>query len=230
MIKAVIFDFDGVIIDSEPLHYEACLEVFASIGIKLSYSLYEKKYLGLSDDEMFPMILEDFGHEELINSETLTTLKAQKVQLYINIIKEKVKLPFIDGLFKLMKKLVESRVKMAICSGSTRSEILAVIDRIDKKISKCFEVITSSEDVTHGKPAPEGYLLTAKKLGVSPENCLVIEDSRFGIQAAIDAKMKVFAFYTNQNMEEFSKLCQIFKDHNEISKIMQPVCLQTGNK
>lgn len=208
-IQAVIFDFDGVIIDSEPLHYEACLNVLKETGVNLSYKEYVKKYLGLSDKEMFPQLLMDRGRQFAANE--ITSLINKKIEHYINIINIHPNLPFTKNITQYIEKLIQEKKKIAICSGSTKKEILAVLTKLNGgSFLPYFNTIVTSEDVEHGKPSPEGYLLTAKRLGVSPDKCLVIEDSSHGIEAATKAGMCVIAFTGNIMNEKTRTLAKTY--------------------
>lgn len=204
MFDAVIFDFDGVILNSEPLHYQACCEIFKPLGIELTWPEFLENYIGIPDKEMFPLI---FKNKNLIFS--LTEIKRfldLKVKFYTEIINSHAKLPMVSGVDRYIKFLHKSNIKTAICSGSTKYEINAVLSKLNNgELLDYFKIIIASDDVQFGKPSPEGYLLTAEKLNLSPEKCLVIEDAPHGITAAKAAGMKVFALPTTQHK---SKLLQ----------------------
>ena len=110
----------------------------------------------------------------------------------------------------------ERGLRLAICSGSTKPEIEAVLTKAHEgKLASFFEIMVTSEDVMQGKPSPEGYLLTAKKLGVSPHRCMVIEDTPHGIQAAKQVGMNVIALlttYKKYQLAEANKIVNSFKE------------------
>lgn len=215
MFQAVIFDFDGVILDSEPLHYEACSHVFNQLGLTLSYAEYTEKYLGLSDKEMFPKL---FSAKNLSFSlDKINALIEEKTKQYQEIIKLCDNLPMIDSVDRYINYVSQKTPKLAICSGSTRNEVMAVLTKFKQgELQTYFNTIVTSEDVQHGKPSPEGYLLTAKQLNVSPNQCLVIEDTPLGIEAAKAAGMHVIALLTSYKKEELHHADKIISHFNQL--------------
>lgn len=195
MIEAFIFDFDGVILDSEPMHYEACCVALKHLGIKLDYYEYKQHYLGQTDKDMFPKLLNDKGY--FLASEQFDELIQAKIIAYDRIIKTQIQLPVLPDFELFLYKIAERTNKIAICSGSNRDIITFALKQLDEgTIHSLFEIITSCEDVQFGKPSAEGYLLTARRLGCSPESCFVIEDSPSGIKAARTAGMRVAGLLT----------------------------------
>ncbi|MCE0722957.1 MULTISPECIES: HAD family hydrolase [Legionella] len=202
MYDAIIFDFDGVILDSEPLHYEACCHVLKSLGITISYSEYMKKYLGFSDKDMFPRLLHNEGVR--CSDKEIKQLIQQKAMAYINIIHHRDSIPLIVDFEQFIFKISFKINKIAICSGSSRPEITAVLSKVRKgKLQAYFDTIVTSEDVQSGKPSPEGYLLAAKRLKVAPGRCLVIEDTLHGVKAAKVAGMQVIGLMTTYDRHQF---------------------------
>lgn len=215
MFEAVIFDFDGVIMDSEPIHYQAFCEVFGKIGLDLSYAEYAEKYIGLSDKEIFPKLLESRGFNFADNE--IDSLLTKKIATYTDIIKASDHLPMIAGLYEFMKKIAASGKKMAICTGSSRDEVMAVLSKTHQgTLPSFFTSIVTFEDVQFGKPSPEGYLLTAKRLNIPPEKCLVIEDSPHGIEAATQSGMYVTALLTTHAREQLQKAHKIVHNFAEV--------------
>ena len=213
MYEAVIFDFDGVILNSEPIHYKACVDVFNAIGLSLSHSEYFKKYIGLSDKQMFPAILIDKEKADLFTPDGVEHLISKKVEAYNAYIAEAETLPLINGLKDYIDSQVHIVNKFAICTGSSKAEVMTVLKKINhKKIFPCLDVIVTVEDIQQGKPSPEGYLLTAKRLEVSPSQCLVIEDSPHGIDAAKTAGMYVIALATSFDEAQLQKADRIVDD------------------
>lgn len=211
--EAIIFDFDGVILDSEPLHYDACCVVFNSIGIKLSYKEYRNDYLGLADKEMFPKLLHNKKYS--FSADEISSLIQQKVAAYTEIITTHKNLPVLPNFEQFILELAARNKKMAICSGSTRKEIAVVLSNYKEgKLQPYFEFIVTAEDVQVGKPSPEGYLLTAKHLAISPSSCLVIEDTPHGITAAKRAGMQVIGLCTSYEHHELSNADYIVPNYN----------------
>lgn len=204
MFDAVIFDFDGVILDSEPIHYEACCHVFNSIGLTLSYHEFKEKYIGLSDKEMFPLLLVNHGFH--FTPAEINAFINNKIEQYTQIIKHHHNLPMISDVDKYIQKIVQDGKKIAICSGSMRIEVTTVLAKLKQgTLQPFFNTIITSDDVQLGKPSPEGYLLTAERLNVAPDKCLVIEDAPHGIAAAKSAGMFVIALSTTQEKHQLHK-------------------------
>jgi len=215
MFNAVIFDFDGVILDSEPLHYEACRQVLQDLGIKLTFKEYLAKYTGVPDREMFPPLLISRGI--YTTPEEINAIVQQKIKYYTNIIENHDNLPVVAGLEQFIDNLIIANKKIAICSGSSIKEVESVLKHIvNGRLQSCFEIIVTSEKVKNGKPSPEGYLLTAKLLNVMPQHCLVIEDANPGIQAAKKAGMYVIAVLTTHDREFLLAANQVVEDLTKI--------------
>ena len=211
MYEAVIFDFDGVIIDSEPLHFEASVAALKKCNIVLNYNEYCENYIGLSDKEMFPKIFA--ANCKLCDAKKTEFLIRDKINKYIDIIQQTMHLPFIAGLEQYINFLRKQSAKLAICSGSAKEEIVSVLSRSNiKNMKDLFDVIVSYDDVSRGKPDPEGYLLASKRLNVLPEKCLVIEDTPFGIKAARAAGMTVIGLLTTHNEAQLKEAHIISKN------------------
>ncbi|PWY57060.1 HAD family phosphatase [Legionella qingyii] len=215
MYDAIIFDFDGVILDSEPIHYEACCYVLKSLGISIDYSEYMEKYLGLADKDMFPKLLHNEGIK--ISDVETKRLIQQKAEVYIKIINTRNTLPLIVDFEQFIFKIASKINKIAICSGSNRDEISAVLSRVrEGKLHEYFDAIVTIEDVQSGKPSPEGYLLAAKRLNVIPSRCLVIEDTLHGIKAAKAAGMQVIGLTTTYDRHQFLIADQVITGYRQL--------------
>ncbi|MBA2657231.1 MAG: HAD family phosphatase [Tatlockia sp.] len=215
MFQAVIFDFDGVILDSEPLHYEACSHVIKKLGLALSYPEYVDKYLGLSDKEMFPKLFS--ARNFSFSMDEINALIEEKTKQYQEIIKQCDSLPMIDSVDRYIDYISQKIPKLAICSGSTRNEIMAVLTKFKHgKLQTYFDTIVTSEDIQQGKPSPEGYLLTAKRLNVSPSQCVVIEDTPHGVDAAKAAGMHAIALLTSYKKDQFQHADKIISHFNQL--------------
>lgn len=211
-IKAIIFDMNGVIVDDEPIHELAFKSVLKNYGIKLTSNDYSDLCMGRTDKGGFEAIMEKFS----LNNIDINDLIAQKSKKYPRLITGNVK--SIRGVIELIKKLAK-KYPLALTSSSTRGEVETILKIFE--IKKYFKVIVSAEDITHGKPNPEPYLLTAKKLRINPANCLVIEDSKNGVISAKCAGMKCLAIapgykgaglkLADRIINNFSELGNIFK-------------------
>ncbi len=214
-MQAVIFDFDGVIADTEPLHFEGLRQTLAEIQIELTKDDYYTNYLGFDDRGCF---LEALRVNQLPASPSLVeNLMAKKADAYLASIKDHL------VIFPGVKEFVEEAAAtcpIAIASGALRAEIELVLEQIG--LRKAFCHITSAEDVTQGKPNPEPFLHALAGVNrqysavlVSPTSCLVIEDSRPGIRAAKSAGMKVLAVantHTVQDLHEADAISHSLRD------------------
>ncbi len=208
---AFIFDFDGVILDSEPIHYEACCHALKRIGLFLPYQEYQNEYIGLSDKEMFPRLLHHKGFKLSLND--IHHLIIEKVDHYNHLIDSYEYLPIVSNVDIVIEAIAKKGKKIAICSGSTKREISNTLNRLKQgSLQPYFNIIVTSEDVLQGKPSPEGYLLTAKRLDVLPHQCLVIEDTPTGIKAGKDAGMTVVAVQTTYDRNQLHEADHIV-DH-----------------
>lgn len=123
----------------------------------------------------------------------------------------------IDSVDKYIDYIYQRIPKLAICSGSTRNEIMAVLTKFKQgELQTYFDTIVTSEDIQQGKPSPEGYLLTAKRLNVSPNQCLVIEDTSHGIEAAKLAGMHVIALLTSYKKDQLLHADKIISHFNQL--------------
>lgn len=213
MFKAVIFDFDGVILNSEPLHHQASAKALVKVfGIDFEYQEYYQHYLGVSDRVLFPKVLASRGRD--LSSEELQHLIQEKIKAYQTLIREHESLPMIAYLDCYLMDLQENNYKMAICSGGNLAEISLVLEKLKHGcLRSYFQVITSVEDVKKVKPDPEGYLLTAERLGVSPSECIVIEDTPHGVAAAKAAGMYVIGLLTTYTKDKLYLADRVVSDY-----------------
>ncbi len=188
MIEAVIFDFDGVIADSEPLHFQAFRDALAALGRTLSEADYYEKYVGLSDATLLDAILGD--ERRTPPADEVERLLRDKRTRYMEAIRSRRCL--MPGAGRLIEDLYR-RWPLAICSGALRTEVTCILDRED--LSSRFGVVVTSDDVALSKPDPQGFLLTLDRLGqtmpsLAAESCIVVEDSAAGVAAARAAGMR----------------------------------------
>jgi HAD superfamily hydrolase (TIGR01509 family) len=172
--KAVIFDMDGVLVDSEPLHQKAWQQILDGFGISFGKEDY-KRIIGKTTFEVMVEYFQKWGIDEDPHF-----WSEQKEEAYRAIIHEELK-P-LDGLIPLIEFLKEAGTKLAIASSAIRKNVEAVIECI--QLQKIFQSVLSIEDVSSPKPHPEIYLKSAENLQVAPFECAVIEDSVPGLQAA----------------------------------------------
>lgn len=194
MIRVIIFDWDGVITDTEPVHMEAWLKVFKPMGISFDKEEYYRCYVGLTDGDF----LDEVGrnhHCEFNKCEKGIAIERKAVESH-KILKRDI--PLMSGVKDIIPMLA-AQYPLAICSGALKSEVMFVLKSLGWQ--DLFKPIVTQEDVIHGKPNPEGFLFALKHLQQHREwtppltaaECLVIEDSPHGIEAARAAEMTVVA-------------------------------------
>ena len=210
-LKAMIFDFDGVIADTEPLHFAGFRQTLAEIGISLTESDYYANYLGYDDRGCFIAALT--AHQYPTDPSALAQLMQRKAHAYLNSVKDH--LIIFPGVREFVREAAAA-YPLAIASGALRHEIEVILEQAG--LRKEFLHITSAEDVTRGKPDPQPFLQALNGLNrprrtqaVTAESCLVIEDSIPGIRGAKTAGMKVLAVantHTIQDLHEAHAVVQ----------------------
>ncbi|HEY5622091.1 MAG TPA: HAD family phosphatase [Pontiella sp.] len=188
MLSAVIFDFDGIIVDSEPMHFRAFNEVLEPIGLKISWEAYCDTYIGFDDRDAFRAAFAENGKKA--DPEEIKRLIEQKAEVFQRCVQQGDATP-LPGAVELIKSL-PPRLRVALCSGALRQDILPIITTLG--IADAFTVIVTAEDTPRSKPDPAPYRLTAEKLGIdNPASIVAIEDTPAGILSAKGAGLKVLA-------------------------------------
>ena len=204
MLGAVIFDFDGVLVDSEQIHHKAFNRVLTKFHYQLSSREYYDRFLGLSDEELLRIVNKERNLS--LSNQQFDKLLGEKANLFKEMAATEAGI--IEGVPKFLNMLSDGRIPMAICSGALLPEIETILKGAD--LREFFEVIVSAEQVERGKPDPEGFLLALKllnkklKKSIKPEDCVVIEDSHWGLEAAKVAGMRAIAI-TNTYAAEHLK-------------------------
>jgi phosphoglycolate phosphatase len=193
-LKAVIFDFNGVIIKDEAIHQRLIEEILLSENLVLKKGEYQQVCLGRSDRICLRDLLGNRGR--VVSEDNLTRLLQQKAQSYVLELEKLDKLPLYPGLDDLIFQARSRNLQLGIVSGAMRQEIELVLER--SQLSKFFPVIVAGDDITTSKPEPDGYKLavqllnqTYPQLNLRSKECLAIEDTPAGIQAAKRAGMQV---------------------------------------
>ena len=216
-MEAIIFDMDGVIVDSEPRHEMAFLEVVREIGYGDRLNLRFADYIGRSDYELWLGFIET--HRPAQSLEELLELKRRRM---IDIIRRDE--PLFDGLADQVKQ-VAMRYRLGVASGSERIIVEEVLSL--QGLRKCFRAVVTASDVPCGKPAPDIFLRTAELLEVPPAACWVIEDSKPGIAAGLAAGMKVIAITNTYPAAELAHATHVVGTYREIEELLLPV--RTGS-
>jgi beta-phosphoglucomutase len=193
-LKAVLFDFNGVIINDEPLHEKLIEQILVEENLRIKPGEFRKVCLGRSDRACLTDLLNDRGR--VVSASYLDDLIARKAKYYQQQIEVLEKLPIYPGLSDLIFNLRAAHLKMAVVSGAIRAEIELVLQRIG--LLQHFNTIISADDQIASKPKPDGYLLAVERLNqqyaglnLQPAECIVIEDTFAGIQAGKQAGMQV---------------------------------------
>ena len=225
MLRAVIFDFDGVITDSEILHLRTFNRVLAQFGIKITTKNYYKNYLGLTDQECFKAVTDK--NQLGLDEHQIENLIGQKNQIFRELAKTEGRI--IEGVRDFLEMLKQNNIPTAICSGALLTEIELILE--ESRLRSFFEVIVSAEQIRKGKPHPEGFILTLKKLNQKSSNsiagsqCVVIEDSHWGLEAAKAAGMHTIAVTNSYDAEQLTPAEKIVAQLGELSIVdLQKLC------
>jgi HAD superfamily hydrolase (TIGR01509 family) len=193
-LKAVLFDFNGVIINDEPIHQQLIDEILIQENLRPQRGEYREVCLGRSDRTCIRDLLTRRGR--VVNESYLTQLVIRKAEAYALQLEKLEKLPLYPGLDDLIFQLRSQNLKLAVVSGAIRQEVEVVLNRAN--LAEYFTVIVAGDDITKSKPEPDGYLLAVERLNekypdlnLQPSECLVIEDTPAGIEAGKRAGMQV---------------------------------------
>lgn len=208
MLKAVIFDMDGVLIDSEPVHAKAHVKSLESINVSIPLS-YCYKFIGSTTSHMLSTMIKDYHIpktvEELLTQYHKTLEEIIKTEGYIPI-------PYV---INTIRDLHKNGIKLAIASSSSEKEIKEVVDFLG--VADCFDALVSGTTVTHPKPAPDVFLKAINALGVNNLECLIIEDSYNGTCAGYQADIPVVGFVNeNSGNQDLSKAYYLVEGFEEI--------------
>lgn len=191
VFRAILFDFNGVLVDDEPLHFELFQRVLADEGIVLSTEEYYQKFLGFDDRGCLSAVLRGAG--QAVDPPRLMRLIARKARYY----QERIRAagyPFFPGAVDLIRSVAEAGCMLGVVSGALQEEVEGALRQVG--CLQLFKVIVAAEDVTEGKPDPEGYRKALEALNSEPplparlfhpHEVLAIEDSPAGLSAAADA-------------------------------------------
>lgn len=208
MIEAVIFDMDGVISDTLPLHSEAESRVLLKHGIKMSPQQILQEFNAMPDKKMFKTIFNRF--ERPLN---LPQVEDEKWDSFQQLAKGGI--PTIPGSIEFIESLSRNGYILGLASSAPLRIINLVVNTL--KIRDRFATIVCTDEIEHGKPAPDIFLLAAKKLVMNPKDCLVIEDAIRGVQAAKAAGMKCIAITTTETRAKLKGADKIVNNFSEIN-------------
>jgi HAD superfamily hydrolase (TIGR01509 family) len=206
---AVIFDMDGVIVDSEPRHERAFLEVVRELGYADNLGMRFADYIGRSDKELWVDFVAKHNPAHCLDD--LLAMKRRRVVELIG--RER---PLFRDLPELVERLA-ARCPLALASGSERPVIDAVLAL---GLTAYFPVVVSGSEVANGKPAPDIFLRAAELLQVAPRDCWVIEDSKPGVAAALAAGMRVVAITNTHRSEELRQATFVVSGYKQIEELL----------
>lgn len=195
-IKGVIFDMDGVIVDSEPIIFKAAVEMFRQHGVEIQTEDCFP-FIGTGESRFIAGIAEKYGCEVDVQQS-----KEEMYDIYLELINGNLK-P-LPGVFEFIEKCRSMGLKLAVASSADIRKVKGNLQEIGLDINR-FDAVVSGEDVEHKKPSPDIFLLAASKIGVDPAKCLVVEDAVSGVTAAKAAGAKCLAItssFSEDDLEE----------------------------
>jgi HAD superfamily hydrolase (TIGR01509 family) len=194
MLKAVLFDFNGVIINDEPIHQELINEILIGENLLPLGSEFAELCLGRSDRVCLRNVLTRRGRQ--VTEEYLTKLINKKASLYRERIGKLEKLPIYEEIYSFLERVKARELQIGLVTGAIRSEVESILQRVN--LGDYFSVIVTGDEISTSKPQPDGYLLAVERfnrwnfnLQLQPWECLVIEDTFVGCEAAKRAGMQV---------------------------------------
>ncbi|MDP5339736.1 MAG: HAD family phosphatase [Nodularia sp. (in: cyanobacteria)] len=227
-LKAVLFDFNGVIINDERIHLQLIDEILISENLQPQKVSERQASLGRSDRACLQELLKNRGRVD--NEEYVTKLLHRKAQAYVQQLDKIAKLPLYPGVEDLIYQVRSRNVspddprslKLGLVSGAIRPEIKLVLERA--KLAEYFTVIVAGDDIATSKPQPDGYLLAVERLNqeypdldLKPQECLAIEDTPAGIAAARQAQMQVVGVANTYPFHMLQRCCNWTVDYlNEL--------------
>ncbi len=183
MIKAVLFDFDGVVVQSEPLHKKTFMELLSPYGVEVSDERWYREFAGTGSRHIFEVLVREYGIGE--DPALLVEKRKAAYERYVRggALKE------TPGIREFLEMLRERGIKTAIVSGSHRTNVQAALETLG--LGGYFDLIVSGDDMKLRKPDPGPFLAAASRLGLRPDECVGIEDSRSGILSVKAAGMRL---------------------------------------
>lgn len=197
MIEAIVFDFDGVLADSERVHLAALTQVLDGLGVSITADDYFARYLGLDDAGAFELVGQE--HALQLDASTIARLIEQKSVLFDQMMAGADVL--FPGAHECIRRL-QRRYPLGIASGALRHEIESVLNGAG--LRACFDFIVASGETPRSKPYPDPYRRAAELHGRAPGACLAIEDSRWGIESARSAGLRCIGITTSYAADELA--------------------------
>jgi beta-phosphoglucomutase len=216
VISAIVFDFDGVLADSEPLHLRAYQEVLEPLGASLPREEYYAKYLGYDDTGVFTALSESRGLT--LDDRAIEALIEDKSRILDELIDERAGGDVLyPGAAECVARLAETW-PLGIASGALRTDIERMLR--GRQLDRYFRFIVASGDTPAGKPAPDPYRRAAELHGVPPGACLAIEDSRWGIESAKTAGLWCIGITNTYPVSELLEADSIITSLTELTPLL----------
>jgi HAD superfamily hydrolase (TIGR01509 family) len=210
--KAVIFDLDGTLVNSIPVHYKVHRDVFKKFGINLTPHFFQVHCNGTEAHEAYRYVLNHFlGSDELYEKAWQTH---NKLRTSVDLSKIKI----FPGVKRMLKQLKEENYKLAVASSSHETYVRALLE--NNGITDFFDFITGSDHVKHSKPNPAIFLNAWKGLGIPKKNCIIIEDTNNGVIAAKRAGIECLCLLTSEKEDDIPRYAHIVDKHSMLFNII----------
>ena len=207
--KGVIFDMDGVLVDSEPLINKSSSMMFGELGLEVNPDDFDK-FVGTGEDQFIKGVAEKYGYQIDVK-----TAKERTYDIYLENIKGE--LNSFPGVFEFIAECKKRQKKIALATSADYRKLEGNLKEIDLPLDT-FDTIVTGQDVENKKPAPDIFLLAAGRLQLKPEHCLVIEDSVVGVEAAKAAGARCLALTTSFTWDLLKKADYIASDLSNVPK------------
>ena len=209
-MKALLFDFDGVLVKSMEDHYQGWKMALAEYGIEMT-----PEELYMMEGQGVKAVASQLTRKYNLPAEETSKIVEKKRQYYDQI----KKIEFYPNLIDVLQWAQEKDLKMAVVTGGNRNRVQETLDNFG--LSDFFQAIITSDDVANTKPSPEPYLRAAERLSVKPEDCVVIENAPLGIRSGRAAGMKVVAIATTLNPHHLKDADVVVNDFKELLEVLK---------
>jgi beta-phosphoglucomutase len=210
--KGYIFDMDGVVVDNHAYHFKAWMEFAKAHQFELNEEIYREKFNGKTNKDLFRMIFNDPGEEEM------KRYTEEKESLY-----QKIYLPHMTphkGLVDFLTELKSKKKKIALGTSAPPGNVDFILDHLS--LRKYFDIIVDGTMVTKGKPDPEVYRQASARLGLEPKDCVVFEDALAGLEAGERAGCEIIGVATSHRPSELAVLTdKIIIDFTEVKRLIK---------
>lgn len=214
MIKAIIFDLDGVIVDTEPLNKQCARQFLIDLGVKDPPPL-NVNLQGLNTKAYWTAIKAGYKLPQPVEE-----LAARWRPTYLSFLENLDQIPVIPGIPELIDYLLKAKYRLAIASSANPVRVKLILEKV--QLHHPFSVIVDGDSYKHSKPAPDCFLLAASRLGVTPDECIVIEDSTNGVEAAKAAHIRCIAYGgSDHNNDDLSQADVIIKDFRVLTRSLE---------